>query len=87
MSSPDLSSALGEAYRAELRRQAERYRHNRPAASERATRPMGTRLLRTLVRLRHALRRQADGPEITAVTSMAAPAEHHVRVEAADCAA
>ncbi len=87
MSSPDLSSALGEAHRAELRRQAERHRHNRPAASERATPPMGTGIRRTLIRLRHAMRRQADEPEIAAVTAMAAPEEHHVRVEAPDCAA
>jgi hypothetical protein len=73
MSSPDLSSALGDAYRAELRRQAERYRRNRPAASERATRPFGTGIRRTLVRLRHAMRRQAHAPEIGAVTAIAAP--------------
>jgi hypothetical protein len=87
VSSPDLFSSLGDAHRAELGRQAERYRHNRPAASERATRPMGSGIRRTLVRLRHAMRRQADAPEIAAVTAMAAPPEeHHVRVEAPDCA-
>jgi hypothetical protein len=87
MSSPDLSSSLGEAHRAELRRQAERYRHNRPAPSERARRPMGAGIRGNLVRLRHAMRPQADAPEIAAVAAMATPEKHHVRVEAPDCAA
>jgi hypothetical protein len=86
MTSPHLSFALGEAHRAELGRQAERYRR-RPAAAQRGTRSTSISLRSALLRFGEALHRRAGAPEITLTASRAAAGERQVRVETADSAA
>jgi hypothetical protein len=85
MSNPYVSFDLGEAHRAELLRQAERYRRSRPAGAQRGGGPAGPLVRRTLVRLGHALRRRTPR-QIAATTALIVPGERHARVEAADSA-
>jgi hypothetical protein len=85
MTSPHLSRALGEAHRAELRRQAELYRGSRPAAIRKAGSHISTRVRVALIRLSHAVRRPAS-TEIAVATAMGPSGEQNARVETADSA-
>jgi len=83
MSSPHLSFALGEAHRAELRRQAERYHQGQAVVARRAESPIGSRARRALARLSHTLRRPT-APAVAVAAALPAPGERRVRVETAE---
>jgi hypothetical protein len=83
MTNPHLSVALGQAHRAELRRQAELYQGSRPAATRKVGSHISTTVRGALIRLSHAVRRPAS-TEIAVATAMGPSGEQNVRVETTD---
>jgi hypothetical protein len=86
LTSPHLSTALGEAHRAELLRQADRYRRNRPAADRRSEHPVGALLRRALL-WRGRVRRSTGTPDLTVATTVGGPGRQHAGDESIDRAA
>jgi hypothetical protein len=88
MTGSDVSLALGEAHRAELRRRADRYRRARtselrPAGLRHGGHSMGKRTVLELIR---TLCRAKDAPVIPAGAPQPPPGERNVWIETADCA-
>jgi hypothetical protein len=80
MNSPHLMGALGDAHRAELRRQAERYRQAHPTAAQNREGWARGRRFRTAAWLMRVLNRTAGTQQIPAC----GPGKTDARVRSAD---